>query len=138
MHRQVIRYAIILAGIAGSQLFNALTAFIITKSANAEEARGIMFWLLGSLSGTVPGIDLPNVHLPLNRDRFFQLTWTAAGGPLLPGSVGVLDGDGRATPWLVLPTQAWGVLLGRQFDFCTLLGTPFQETTAGVRFVVVP
>ncbi len=43
--------AIILAGIAGSQLFNALTAFIITKSANAEEARGIMFWLLGSLSG---------------------------------------------------------------------------------------
>ncbi|MGP4845061.1 FecCD family ABC transporter permease [Marinobacter sp. 1Y8] len=43
--------AIILAGIAGSQLFNALTAFIITKSANAEEARGIMFWLLGNLSG---------------------------------------------------------------------------------------
>lgn len=43
--------AIILAGIAGSQLFNALTAFIITKSASAEQARGIMFWLLGSLSG---------------------------------------------------------------------------------------
>lgn len=43
--------AIILAGIAGSQLFNALTAFIIAKSANAEQARGIMFWLLGNLSG---------------------------------------------------------------------------------------
>lgn len=43
--------AIILAGIAGSQLFNALTAFIITKSASAEQARGIMFWLLGNLSG---------------------------------------------------------------------------------------
>ncbi len=42
---------IILAGIAGSQLFNALTSFIITKSANAEQARGIMFWLLGNLSG---------------------------------------------------------------------------------------
>lgn len=43
--------AIILAGIAGSQLFNALTSFIVTKSANAEQARGILFWLLGNLSG---------------------------------------------------------------------------------------
>jgi iron complex transport system permease protein len=42
---------IVLAGIAGSQLFNALTSFIITRSANAEQARGIMFWLLGNLSG---------------------------------------------------------------------------------------
>jgi len=42
---------IILAGIAGSQLFNALTAFLITKSASSEQARGILFWLLGHLSG---------------------------------------------------------------------------------------
>ncbi|WBV44371.1 iron ABC transporter permease [Pseudoroseomonas cervicalis] len=42
---------IVLAGIAGSQLFNALTAFVITRSASAEQARGIMFWLLGNLSG---------------------------------------------------------------------------------------
>jgi iron complex transport system permease protein len=41
----------VLAGIAGSQLFNALTAFLITKSASSEQARGIMFWLLGNLSG---------------------------------------------------------------------------------------
>jgi hypothetical protein len=99
---------------------------------------GRPFLLLGSLSGTVPGLNLPSVHLPLNRDRFFQLTWTAAGGPRLPGSVGVLDADGRATPWLMLPPGSWAVLLGRQFDFCTLLGTPFQEVTTGVRFTVVP
>lgn len=43
---------IILAGIAGSQLFNAATSFIVTTSANAEQTRGIMFWLLGSLGGT--------------------------------------------------------------------------------------
>ncbi|MDT9633769.1 iron ABC transporter permease [Pseudomonas sp. JV449] len=42
---------IILAGIAGTQLFNALTAFLITKSASSEQARGILFWLLGNLSG---------------------------------------------------------------------------------------
>ncbi|WP_245423970.1 FecCD family ABC transporter permease [Methylovirgula sp. 4M-Z18] len=42
---------IILSGVAGSQLFNALTSYIVTTSANAEQARGVMFWLLGSLSG---------------------------------------------------------------------------------------
>lgn len=42
---------IILAGIAGAQLFHALSSLMITKSANAEAARGIMFWMLGSLSG---------------------------------------------------------------------------------------
>lgn len=42
---------IILAGIAGSQMFNATTALIIAQSASAEQARGIMFWLLGNLSG---------------------------------------------------------------------------------------
>lgn len=52
-HRRMghISTHIILAGIAGSQLFNAITAFVIAKSANAEQARGIMFWLLGNLSG---------------------------------------------------------------------------------------
>ncbi len=42
---------IILAGIAGTQLFNALTAWIVSTSANAEQSRSVMFWLLGSLSG---------------------------------------------------------------------------------------
>ena len=35
--------AVILAGIAGSQLFHALTSLVVTKSAPADEARGIMF-----------------------------------------------------------------------------------------------
>lgn len=42
---------IILAGVAGSQLFHAITSFMVTKAANAEQARSIMFWLLGNLSG---------------------------------------------------------------------------------------
>ncbi|MBD1551706.1 FecCD family ABC transporter permease [Pseudomonas typographi] len=41
----------ILAGVAGSQLFNALTAYVVSTSANAEQARSVMFWLLGSLGG---------------------------------------------------------------------------------------
>lgn len=50
---------IILCGVAGSQLFNALTSYIVTTSANAEQARGVMFWLLGSMSG----VRWPDVYL---------------------------------------------------------------------------
>lgn len=49
----------ILAGVAGSQLFNALTAYIVTSSADAEQARGVMFWLLGNLGG----VRWPDVYL---------------------------------------------------------------------------
>ncbi|VAF66868.1 iron complex transport system permease [Enterobacter hormaechei] len=42
---------ILLAGIAGTQLFNAMTSYVVSTSANAEQSRSVMFWLLGSLSG---------------------------------------------------------------------------------------
>ncbi|MFY1706451.1 FecCD family ABC transporter permease [Tritonibacter scottomollicae] len=41
----------ILAGVATSQLFNALTSYIVTTSGNAQQARDVMFWLLGSFGG---------------------------------------------------------------------------------------
>jgi iron complex transport system permease protein len=41
----------ILAGVAASQLFNALTSYVISTSANAQQARDVMFWLLGSFGG---------------------------------------------------------------------------------------
>tara|TARA_R110002124_G_scaffold63350_12_gene173018 strand:- start:14753 stop:15793 length:1041 start_codon:yes stop_codon:yes gene_type:complete len=41
----------ILAGVAASQLFNALTSYIVSTSADAQQARDVMFWLLGSFGG---------------------------------------------------------------------------------------
>lgn len=41
----------ILAGVAASQLFNALTSYVVTTSGNAQQARDVMFWLLGSFGG---------------------------------------------------------------------------------------
>lgn len=66
---------LVLAGIAGSQLFNALTSFLIAKSANAEQARGIMFWLLGNLSG----VRWPDVMLaaPVAVVGFLVCLWFA-------------------------------------------------------------
>ncbi|MFG1921687.1 FecCD family ABC transporter permease [Cryptosporangium sp. NPDC048952] len=42
---------LILAGVAGTQLFAAVTSFVVISSADARQTRGVLFWLLGSLSG---------------------------------------------------------------------------------------
>jgi iron complex transport system permease protein len=42
---------VVLAGVAGTQLFAAVTTFVVFSSADAEQTRGVLFWLLGSLSG---------------------------------------------------------------------------------------
>ena len=41
---------VVLAGVAATQLFSALTSFIVYIAADAEQTRGVLFWLLGSLS----------------------------------------------------------------------------------------
>lgn len=41
----------ILAGVATSQLFNAITSYVVTTSGNAQQARDVIFWLLGSFGG---------------------------------------------------------------------------------------
>ncbi len=41
----------ILAGVAASQLVNAATSYVVTTAGNAQQARDVMFWLLGSFGG---------------------------------------------------------------------------------------
>ncbi len=42
---------VVLSGVAAMQLFSALTSFVVLTSADAETTRGVLFWLLGSLTG---------------------------------------------------------------------------------------
>ncbi len=41
---------VVLAGVAATQLFSALTSFIVFTSSDPEQTRGVLFWLLGSLA----------------------------------------------------------------------------------------
>ncbi|MCX5182757.1 iron ABC transporter permease [Streptomyces sp. NBC_00268] len=41
---------VVLSGVAVMQLFSALTSFIVLTSADAETTRGVLFWMLGSLT----------------------------------------------------------------------------------------
>jgi len=64
------------------------------------------YFLLGSLSGTSPGLPVPGspgLGLPLNFDAYFQIT--LAGGPFL-NQTGTLDADGHADAALALPPVA--------------------------------
>ncbi|PVG82561.1 iron ABC transporter permease [Nocardioides gansuensis] len=43
--------SVVLAGVASTQFFSALTSLVVFGFADADETRGVMFWLLGSLEG---------------------------------------------------------------------------------------
>ncbi|WP_119698791.1 FecCD family ABC transporter permease [Microbacterium halotolerans] len=43
--------SIVLAGVASTQLFSALTSLMVFAFADSDATRGVMFWLLGSLEG---------------------------------------------------------------------------------------
>ncbi|MGW1229742.1 FecCD family ABC transporter permease [Streptomyces sp. NPDC001478] len=42
---------VVLSGVAAMQLFSALTSLVVMTAADAEQTRGVLFWLLGSLGG---------------------------------------------------------------------------------------
>ncbi len=57
---------LILAGVAMSYLFSAITSFLTLKSGTGEAARRVLFWLLGGLSGTKwSDLTLPLISLVL-------------------------------------------------------------------------
>ncbi len=85
----------ILAGVAASQLFNAITAYTISTSASAQQARDVMFWLLGSFSGV--------------RWPEFQLVIVVvlAG----PRSACGMPGRWMHSPSAMMPPPRWGLPL---------------------------
>ena len=57
---------------------------------------GRTYVLLGSVTGTTPGLPVDSVVLPLNVDAYTNLTLTSPNPPLA-NSIGVLDGQGEGS-----------------------------------------
>jgi hypothetical protein len=71
----------------------AMNFSISAGPANAGRA----FRMLGSMTGTAPGLPVPGgLTLPLADDRYLQYTQHVPNSPILSNSVGVLDSAGRA------------------------------------------
>ena len=91
---------------------------------------GELYFLLGSASGTEPGIPVESWTLPLNLDAYLQFTAKATGFPL-SGSVGVFDSTGFATAQLTLPPGLSPSLVGTQLHHAYLTidftGIPFVQ-----------
>ncbi|MBI1380549.1 MAG: hypothetical protein GC161_05600 [Planctomycetaceae bacterium] len=67
---------------------------------------GDLYLLVGSLSGTTPGLPVDSFVLPLNFDFYSNLTLTTPNSGFLPGSLGFLDANGRASAAFTLPAAA--------------------------------
>jgi hypothetical protein len=72
---------------------------------------GDLYLVLGSLSGSSPGIPFGSFTIPLNPDAYFLHTVKHPSTAPLPDSLGTLDAAGRATAHFAL---APGVAAGLQ------------------------
>jgi hypothetical protein len=80
---------------------------------------GRLYWILGSLTGAMPGVSLPSamgsVHIPLNPDIWTDLTIALPNTGMLVATKGTLDASGKAQALLIVPklndARAVGVTL---------------------------
>ena len=69
---------------------------------------GETYLVLGSLTGTEPGVAVDGLVLPLAIDAWFLFTLGNPNAPPYAGSLGALDAQGRATATLTLPPGVAG------------------------------
>jgi hypothetical protein len=90
----------------------------------AHAGRG--YWVLGSLTGTNPGVPIGTVVLPLNPDVYFFHTINHPNQPPLINSLGFLNGVGHANGAFAIPAGTNPVLVGLTVNHAYLLG-PFID-----------
>ena len=84
------------------------------------------YLLLGSVTGTSPGLPLPGgqVVLPLNWDIFSDIIMMGLGSPIFQNFLGNLDGQGQATATLMAIGPFDPALVGAELFFAYPLSFP--------------
>ncbi|MHC4516476.1 MAG: sialidase family protein, partial [Planctomycetota bacterium] len=72
--------------------------------------QGQAYLVVGSISGTTPGLAVGPVHIPLNPDLVTNLTIALANTPTFSNTKGNLDTDGRAAATIVVPGGVTGAV----------------------------
>jgi hypothetical protein len=73
---------------------------------HAPASAGKTYWVVGSASGTGPGLTLGAVVLPLNFDPYMLWTINHPNTPVLASSLGTLDGGGDGAAQINVPAGA--------------------------------
>ena len=102
-----------------------------TLSLDAGSASaGMLHLLLGTVTGTSPGLPSGTFVLPLNFDPYTNYTLNNPNIPPLTNSLGALDGSGQATASFSLPAATTANLVGVTAHHAYAVLSPFTgETT---------
>jgi FG-GAP repeat len=84
-----------------------------------------LYLMLGSLSGTSPGITVDGQHVPLNPDEYFLQTLGAPNLPPWFGSLGFTNKHGQASMQVSVPAGAYAALAGRTVHHAVLTWKAF-------------
>ncbi|MBK8097192.1 MAG: DUF1028 domain-containing protein [Planctomycetes bacterium] len=87
---------------------------------------GRSYLVLASASGSTPGVQLPNLLVPLNPDHLteFVVDWALTGA--LPGLFAALDGQGRARATVPIPPGVLQYWQGGALTFAFVLLSPLD------------
>lgn len=103
---------------------------------------GELYLVLGSVTGTSPGLNLGGSTLPLNLDGYFDFTLAHSNSPILQGTFGALDAGGAATAAINVPAATSPALAGvvGNHAFVTLapLGLSVTGASNSVSVTLVP
>ena len=87
---------------------------------------GGLYIVLGSTSGTTPGIQIDSALIPLNIDAYFLLTLSNANSGPFSQTLGLLDGSGGASAAFVLPSGVDPALAGLGLQHAFIAIAPGQ------------
>ncbi len=90
---------------------------------------GRPYLLLGSASGTSPGVLFEGGTLPLNSDRIFRLSVSQPNNGRFQNTSSTLDGLGRAQARFGITEHLLDAFVGHHFDWCAVIfGQPVHFT----------
>lgn len=92
----------------------------LTLEAGPSFGAGLLYYMVGSFTGTSPGINFGGIRIPINNDAYTKFLIKFPNTPPFANSVGNLDGNGQATASYTLPAFD-PVLAGIQLDHCFLV-----------------
>lgn len=116
---------------------SAATVVPFTLDLGPSEA-GTSYLLLGTASGTSPGVTFEGVALPLNSDFVFRASVRYANTSRFQHTSGDLDGLGRAEAAFGCTPHLLDAFVGRRIEWCAVIGGANPRTTNVAGFDLVP
>ncbi len=99
---------------------------------------GRAYHVFASSSGVSPGINLGDVHLPLNYDGYFEYSWQNFNTENLVQTRGYLDSSGSANAKMKSPANMDPSLVGSYFHVAYLLFLPTDFASGAIPIYCSP